>query len=90
MRIPIYHHSSRGSALLISLIILILVTLLTTVFLEVIWSSSKNVQGIEASNAAYYQALGIVEEQLIDPVVSKKSPWNIREKKEGGYPLYGT
>jgi hypothetical protein len=89
MRIPIYHHSSRGSALLISLIILILVTLLTTVFLEVIWSSSKNVQGIEASNAAYYQAIGIVEEQLIDSDVTKKSPWNIKPKKEGTS-QYGT
>lgn len=68
--------------MLISLIVMILITLLTTVFLEVIWNSSKNVQGIEASNAAYYQALGIIEEQLIDPEVTKQAPWNIKPASE--------
>lgn len=82
MWIKFHHHTSRGSALLISLIILVFVTLLTAAFLEVIWSSSKNVQGIEASNAAYYQAIGIVEEQLISPLVTKKTPWNIEAKSE--------
>jgi hypothetical protein len=64
------------------MIILILVTLLTTVFLELIWWSAQTVNGIEASNAAYYQAVGIVEEQLINPSVTKKTPWNIQEKTE--------
>ncbi len=59
------------------MIILILVTLLTTVFLELIWGSAQTVQGIEASNVAYYQAVGVIEEQLIAPTVSKKTPWNI-------------
>ena len=75
--VRLIQHTSRGSALLISLIILILVTLLTTVFLELIWGSSQTVNGIEASNVAYYQAVGIIEEQLIKPDVSKKTPWNI-------------
>ncbi len=83
MRIQTYNHTTRGSALLISLVILILVTLLTTVFLEVIWTSSKNVQGIEASNASYYRAIWVVEQQLIDPNVSKKTPWNIASLTEG-------
>lgn len=89
MPIQLYYHSSRGSALLVSLIILILVTLLTTVFLEVIWSSSKNVQWIEASNASYYQAIGIIEEQLIPANVTKKTPWNVQEISEGWF-WYGT
>ena len=76
--VRLLRHSSRGSALLIAMIILILVTLLTTVFLELIWGSAQTVQGIEASNVAYYQSVGIIEEQLIDPTVSKKTPWNIK------------
>jgi hypothetical protein len=60
------------------MIILILVTLLTTVFLELIWGSAQTVQGIEASNVAYYQSVGIIEEQLIDSTVTKKTPWNIK------------
>jgi hypothetical protein len=75
--VRLLRHSSRGSALLIAMIILILVTLLTTVFLELIWGSAQTVQGIEASNVAYYQAVWVIEEQLIAPTVSKKTPWNI-------------
>ena len=62
--------------------VLVLVTVLTTVFLEVIWDSSKNVQGIESSNVAYYRATGIIEEQLMDPSVSKSTPWNVSPKIE--------
>ncbi len=61
---------------------MILVTIITTVFLEVIWSSSQTVSWIEASNAAYYQASWLIEEQLIHPLVTKKSPWNIQPKIE--------
>lgn len=75
-------HSSRGSALLISMIILILVTLLTTVFLELIWGSAQTVQGIEASNVSYYQAVWVIEEQLIASDVSKRTPWNIANRTE--------
>ncbi len=72
-----YRGTSRGSALLISLIILILITAVTTVFLERIWWSSQTVEGIEASNAAYYQWAWIIEEQLMDTSVNKRTPWNI-------------
>lgn len=64
------------------MIILILVTIVTTVFLERIWSSSQTVQGIESSNAAYYQSVGIIEEQLMEPGVSKRSPWAIQNKND--------
>lgn len=70
-------NSSRWSALLISLVIMTLLTIITTVFLEVIQWSSKLVQGLEASNAAYYQAIWVIEEQLIPADVNKKTPWNI-------------
>lgn len=82
MYIWISSRHNRWSALLVSLMVLVLVTVLTTVFLEVIWDSSKNVQWIEASNVAYYRATGIVEEQLMDPNVSKSTPWNVSPKTE--------
>ncbi len=74
--------TSRGSAILIALIILILLTIVTTVFLEKIWHFSQSSNGIEASNAAYYNAVGLVEEQLMDPAVGRKSPWLITNKSD--------
>ncbi|MBP9779324.1 hypothetical protein KBD33_01735 [Candidatus Gracilibacteria bacterium] len=71
-------HTQRGSALLVSLIVLILVTLMTTVFLERIWSFSQTSKGIETSNMAYYDALGVIETQLIYTGVTKYQPWNIQ------------
>ncbi len=68
----------RGSALLVSLVILILLTIATTVFLERIWSFSQTSKWIETSNIAYYNALGLIEEQLIYTGVTKYQPWNIR------------
>lgn len=70
--------SQRGSALLVSLVILILLTIMTTVFLERIWTFNKISKGIEESNVAYYTTLGVVEEQLIDPLVTKFQPWKIQ------------
>lgn len=69
--------SRRGSAILIALIILSLLAIVTTVFLEKIWWFSKSSNGIEASNRAYYFAAGVIEEQLMDPAVNKFQPWNI-------------
>lgn len=74
--------SKRGSALLISLIVLVLLTILATVFLERIWGTSQTVNGLEASNAAYYQAVGIIERQLNDPLVTKQTPWAIQNTTE--------
>ncbi len=77
----ILHHtlrSKRGSALLVSMIILILLTITSTVFLEKIWTFSQTSKGIETSNVAYYNALGLIEEQLIYTGVTKYQPWNIQ------------
>jgi hypothetical protein len=71
--------SHRGSAILVSLIVLILITITTTVFLEKIWGFSQSSNGIEASNKAYYNAIGLIEQQLMDPNVTKYQPWNITE-----------
>lgn len=71
-------HTQRWSALLVSLIVLILVTLMTTVFLERIWSFSQTSKWIETSNMAYYDALGVIETQLIYTWVTKYQPWNIQ------------
>ena len=70
--------SHRGSAVLVALIVLILLSLTTTVFLERIWSFSQTSKGIETSNMAYYNALGVIEEQLIYTGVTKYQPWNIQ------------
>lgn len=69
--------SRRGSAILIALIVLSLLTIVTTVFLEKIWGFSKSSNGIEASNRAYYFAQGVIEQQLMDSNVNKYRPWNI-------------
>jgi len=70
--------SHRGSAVLVALIVLILVSMMTTVFLERIWTFSQVSKGIETSNMAYYNSLGVIEEQLIYTWVTKYQPWNIQ------------
>ena len=75
MHLP--YHNHRGSAILVAMIILLLLTITTTVFLENIWSFSQSSNGIEASNKAYYNALGLIDQQLMDPSVDKYHPWNI-------------
>lgn len=69
--------SHRGYAILVTMIILVLLTITTTVFLEKIWGFSQSSNGIEASNKAYYNAIGLIEQQLIDPNVNKYHPWMI-------------
>jgi hypothetical protein len=69
--------SHQGSAILISLIILTFLTIVTTVFLERVFHFSESSEGIESSNVAYYNALGLIEEQLMDPNVTKYTPWNV-------------
>ena len=70
-------NTHKGSAILISLIILTLLTIVTTVFLEKVFHFSQSSEWIESSNVAYYSAVGLVEEQLMDPNVTKYTPWNI-------------
>lgn len=69
--------SRQGSAILIALIVLSMITIVTTVFLEKIWSFSQSSNGIEASNRAYYFAEGVIEQQLMDPNVNKYHPWQV-------------
>lgn len=76
--------SHRGSAILVALIVLILLSMMTTVFLERIWTFSQTSKGIETSNMAYYEALWAIEEQLIYDWVTRYQPWNIQNLSEIG------
>ncbi len=69
--------SHRGSAILVALVVLILLTITTTVFLERIWTFNQTSKGIEASNVAYYEAEWLIEDQLYGTGVTKYQPWNI-------------
>ncbi len=80
----------RGSALLVSLVILILLTIATTVFLERIWTFAQTSKGIETSNIAYYNALGLIEQQLIYTGVTKYQPWNIQNYSATGLTYTGS
>jgi hypothetical protein len=77
--------SHRGSAILVSLIVLILLSMMTTVFLERIWTFSQTSKGIETSNMAYYDALWVIEEQLIYTWVTRYQPWNIQNLSDTGW-----
>lgn len=80
MRIPFSKHS--WSALLVSLAVLILLTIVTTNFLERIWTFSQASKGIEASNFAYYVGEWLIEQQLMYTWVTKYQPWNIQNLVE--------
>ena len=69
--------NNRGSAMIIALIVLILLTIMSTVFIEKLVRFSEASDGIENSNIAYYQALGMIEETLYNPNVNKYTPWNV-------------
>lgn len=69
--------SHRGSALLVGLIIVILLTILTTSFLEKILWLGKVSGGIGNSAQAYTIATGLIEEQLMDSSMTRSEPWNI-------------
>ncbi len=56
--------NTRGSAVLIALIVLVILTIMSTTFLEKLLSFAKASEGIENSNVAYYNALGIIEQSL--------------------------
>jgi hypothetical protein len=59
------------------MVILILLSIITTVFLERIWGFAQSSEGIEQSNIAYYDAVGLIEKKLIDPAVTRYKPWGI-------------
>lgn len=69
--------SQKGSALIISLIVLTLITVMSTVFFEKILRFSQASEGIENSNIAYYKALWSIENSLYGVNVNKYTPWNI-------------
>lgn len=73
----------RWSAILISLFILIILTIMTTVFMEKLLSFAKSSEWIENSNVAYYYALGSIEESLYTGGVNKYTPWNIQNSSYG-------
>lgn len=70
-------HTNRGSALLISLIVLTLITVMSTVFFEKLFQFSTASNGIENSNVAYYKALGSIEEAIGTGAVTKNTPWKV-------------
>ncbi len=74
--------SHRGSALLVGLVITILLTILTTSFLDKILNLGKTSKGIDNSAQAYSLATGLIEEQLMDVNMTKQTPWMIPEKSE--------
>ncbi len=63
--------------MIIALVILILLTIMSTVFIEKLFRFSQASDGIENSNMAYYSALWIIEETLYGPWVNKYTPWNV-------------
>jgi hypothetical protein len=60
----------------------ILLTVLTTSFLEKILSLGKVSGGIGNSAQAYTLATGIIEEQLMTGAMTKEEPWKIPTRSE--------
>lgn len=59
------------------MITLILLTAVTTVFLEKVIRFSQSINGIERSNISYYNALSLVEERLMSGAFTKYDPWKV-------------
>ena len=74
--------SHRGSALLVGLVIVILVTILAVSFLEKVLRLSRTTGAIENSVQAYTLATGLVEQQMMEDHMTKREPWNIQTLKE--------
>ena len=74
--------SHHGSALIVGLIIVVLLTILTTSFLEKILSLGKTSGGIGNSAQSYSLATGLIEEQLMDSSMTREAPWNIATRNE--------
>lgn len=76
-------HSHRWSALIVGMIIVVLLSILTTSFLEKVLNLWKTSGWIKSSAESYALATWLIEEQLIDSNMTKESPWNIRERRDG-------
>ncbi len=59
------------------LIIVVLLTILTTSFLEKILNLGKTSGAIGNSAQSYSLATGLIEEQLMDVNMTKQEPWKI-------------
>lgn len=68
-------HSRRGSALLIGLMVMVLLSVLVTSFLEKALRVGQNSKSIEQSTQAYYYATSQIEKQLAGNENLKKKPW---------------
>lgn len=77
--------SHKGSALIVGLIIVVLVTVLATSFLEKVLNLGKTSGGIDRSAQSYSLATGLIEEQLMTGTMTKEAPWNISIKSEWTY-----
>ncbi len=84
-----FHWSHRGSAMLVGLIIVILVTIMTMSFLDKVLNLGKISGGIDKSAQAYTLATGLIEEQLMDSNMTKQSPWNIATVSNQSYTYTG-
>lgn len=84
-----YTSHKRGSALIIALVVLTLLTMMSTVFFEKIHRFSQRSEGIENSNVAYYKALGVIEEMLYTGWVNKYTPWNMQDVAYGSSSITG-
>lgn len=76
------NYSHRGSALIIALIVVVLLTIMTTTFLEKVLNLGKMSGGINYSAQSYSVATWLIEEQLMNPSMTKESPWNITPVSE--------
>ncbi len=81
--------NTSGSAILIALVVLIILTIMSTVFIEKLLHFSKASEWIENSNVAYYNALGIIEESLFTGGVNKYTPWMIQNNSVWGFSSTG-
>ena len=84
-----FHQSHRGSALIVGLVIVILITIMTTSFLEKVLNLGKISGGIDKSAQAYTLATGLIEEQLNDSNMTKEQPWNIATVNNQSYTYTG-
>lgn len=75
-------HSHRGSAIIVALIIVVLLSILTVTFLEKVLNLAKSSGNINSSAQSYSLATAIIEEQLMNPSMTKTAPWGIPEKSE--------
>ena len=74
--------SHRGSALLVGLIIVVLLTILTVSFLEKVLGLGRTSGAIGNSAQAYTIATGLIEEQLMNSAMTRAEPWNIPTRSE--------